>query len=128
MIKLIVNYCVMTREEAILQVNVILQIVNQRMYPVGWRIGQALFNMCYVNFPEQVDTLRGTDKDCFYKNDKKELFINALLEQFESKPTEDLQKEAFEAGRKDKLCIHLDDEWDNQFLYKAFEDYLKDIK
>jgi hypothetical protein len=73
----------MKRAEFTSKLDVILQLINQNMYPEKWRVGQALFNMCYVNFPEQVDTLRGTDKDCFYICDRKEIFINALIEQYE---------------------------------------------
>lgn len=73
----------MKRTEFISKLNVILQLINHGIYPKEWREGQALFNMCHVNFPEQVNRLRGTDKDCFYISDRKEIFTNALIEQYE---------------------------------------------
>lgn len=84
MVKLIVNYYVMTREEAKLKIDVILRLVNLHIFPERWRSGQALFNMCYVNFLEQTSKLRGTDVDCYNDDSKQELFINTLLERFKS--------------------------------------------
>jgi len=74
----------MNKDIIVGQINIIIQIVNQNMFPKEWRIGQAVFNMCYANFPQQVDTLRGTDKDCFHNNDKIQDFINGILEQYEN--------------------------------------------
>ena len=42
------------------------------------RKGQILFNVAYDFFPEEVDKIRGTDIDCFYKDEKQEEFLKEL--------------------------------------------------
>ena len=42
------------------------------------RYGQDVFNKCYMKFPHSVNTLRGTEYDCFYKDDKVDLFLEKL--------------------------------------------------
>ena len=46
--------------------------------PSFWRLGQAVFNYAYDAFPDQADKLRGTEKDCYYRDDKVNEFLNAL--------------------------------------------------
>ena len=41
-----------------------------------WRWGQCIFNAYYTFFPEESNKLRGTDDDCFYRNDKVEKFLS----------------------------------------------------
>lgn len=107
----------MTKEEVLGRIDVIIQIIQQRMYPKEWRKGQAVFNLFYINFPQKVDKIRGTDKDCFHKEDRVEVFINDILEQFNDfESIKDLEKEAFEAGRKGS---------GRSLDYLTFEDYLK---
>lgn len=43
------------------------------------RYGQAMFNEAYSMWPEFVNTIRGTDDDCFYRDDK----VKAFLSHFE---------------------------------------------
>lgn len=42
------------------------------------RYGQAIFNIAYDFFPHEVNTLRGTLDDCFYKDDRVEGFLTKL--------------------------------------------------
>ncbi len=46
--------------------------------PKEWRRGQAYFNYAYEMFPEVVDEIRGTDRDCFYRNDRIGIFLEEL--------------------------------------------------
>lgn len=41
-----------------------------------WRWGQCIFNAYYTFFPEESNKLRGTDDDCFYRDDKVEKFLS----------------------------------------------------
>ena len=41
-----------------------------------WRWGQCIFNAYYSFFPNEVNELRGTDDDCFYRDDKIEAFLS----------------------------------------------------
>ena len=41
-----------------------------------WRWGQCVFNAYYTFFPEESNKLRGTDDDCFYRDDKVEKFLS----------------------------------------------------
>lgn len=111
----------MLKEEIQAQIKVIIQIIQQGMYPREWRKGQAVFNLFYINFPEQCNKLRGSDKDCFYNDNKVELFINSVEEQLKSaKSIQDIEREAFEAGRSSQYIMY-----DYDFDYETFEDYLK---
>lgn len=42
------------------------------------RYGQAIFNISHTMFPQEVNTLRGTLDDCFYKDDRIEGFLAKL--------------------------------------------------
>lgn len=57
--------------------NLMLHIAVQGK-PNDWRLGQAYFNYAYQYFPKEVDILRGTDRDCFYDDEKIPTFLNAL--------------------------------------------------
>jgi hypothetical protein len=93
MIKLIVNYCVMTREEI-----------------------QAQINGIYYALDFVTDDRRSY---CLTE-------IFRLQEQLLSaKLIQDLQEEAFEAGRK---YTSYSMGCPNTYIYETFEDYLKDIK
>ena len=41
-----------------------------------WRWGQGVFNAFYAFFPDECNKLRGTDDDCFYRNDRVEKFLS----------------------------------------------------
>lgn len=41
-----------------------------------WRWGQCVFNAYYTFFPDECNKLRGTDDDCFYRNDRVEKFLS----------------------------------------------------
>ena len=41
-----------------------------------WRWGQCIFNAYYAFFPDECNELRGTDDDCFYRDDKVEKFLS----------------------------------------------------
>lgn len=71
----------MESEEIInVKIDVILNIFQQGFYPKEWRRGQAIFNLFYVIFPSIVEQLRNTKFDCFYDNNKIEIFINKVKE------------------------------------------------
>lgn len=40
-----------------------------------WRWGQCVFNAFYAYFPEITDSIRGTNDDCFYDDNKVEKFL-----------------------------------------------------
>lgn len=40
------------------------------------RYGQAIFNEAYSLWPDFVNTIRGTDDDCFYKDEKVKDFLS----------------------------------------------------
>ena len=44
------------------------------------RLGQAVFNLAYLQWPKQVEELVGTDADCFYEDDLIEAFIKSLAQ------------------------------------------------
>lgn len=60
--------------------NIQLHIMVQNK-PKEWRLGQAYFNYAYELYPRDVDTLRGTNVDCFYDDTKIPYFLNALNKQ-----------------------------------------------
>jgi hypothetical protein len=41
-----------------------------------WRWGQCIFNAYYAFFPKECNILRGTEDDCFYRDDKVEKFLS----------------------------------------------------
>lgn len=49
--------------------------------PNEWRLGQAYFNYAYELYPRDVDTLRGSEVDCFYVDAKIPDFLDALNKQ-----------------------------------------------
>lgn len=49
--------------------------------PNEWRLGQSYFNYAYELYPRDVDTLRGTNADCFYDDAKIPEFLDALNKQ-----------------------------------------------
>lgn len=60
--------------------NVQLHIKVQNK-PKEWRLGQAYFNYAYEMYPRDTDTLRGTEVDCFYDDNKIPEFLDALTKQ-----------------------------------------------
>lgn len=44
-------------------------------YP-HWRWGQCIFNAYYYVFPEIADEIRGTEDDCFYRDDLVDKFLS----------------------------------------------------
>lgn len=42
------------------------------------RYGQAIFNAAYNKFPEATNKLRATEYDCFYDDNKVNIFLNQL--------------------------------------------------
>ena len=48
--------------------------------PQQIRYGQAIFNTAYKMYPDAVDKLRGTDLDCFYRDEKVDKFLDALAD------------------------------------------------
>lgn len=42
------------------------------------RYGQAVFNEAYILYPNETDQLRGTEFDCFYRDDKVNIFLEKL--------------------------------------------------
>ena len=46
--------------------------------PKEWRYGQAVFNIAYILFPEETDTFRGTSRDCYYDDNKVDIFLETL--------------------------------------------------
>ena len=42
------------------------------------RYGQIVFNEAHSMWPDFANELRGTDDDCFYRDDKVELFLSHL--------------------------------------------------
>ena len=60
--------------------NIQLHIMVQNK-PKEWRLGQAYFNYAYELFPRDVDTIRGTEYDCFYDDSKIGIFLFALNKQ-----------------------------------------------
>lgn len=42
------------------------------------RFGQAVFNISYKMYPKEADALRGTEVDCFYRDDRVEAFLTEL--------------------------------------------------
>ena len=57
--------------------NVALHIAVQNK-PKEWRLGQAYFNYAYKMFPKETDKLRGTDKDCFHRDELIPVFLEEL--------------------------------------------------
>ena len=60
--------------------NIALHIKVQNK-PKDWRLGQAYFNYAYELYPRDVDTIRGTEYDCFYDDSKIPIFLYALNKQ-----------------------------------------------
>lgn len=58
-------------------INKILKAANDR--PKEWRYGQAVFNYAYEFFPDIVNQLRGTYYDCYYINEKVDIFLKELI-------------------------------------------------
>ena len=58
----------------------IMKIAFQREFYGEERLGQAIFNATYNNYPELADSLRATVADCFYQDSKIIHFIDAILE------------------------------------------------
>lgn len=54
----------------------IISEANNR--PQHIRYGQAIFNIAYKMYPDVVNNLRGTDFDCFYRDENVDKFFNAL--------------------------------------------------
>lgn len=54
----------------------IKEMANNR--PKEWRYGQAIFNYAYKIFPTEVNKLRASEYDCFYRDDKVDLFLKEL--------------------------------------------------
>lgn len=52
-----------------------IKVMNK---PKEWRLGQAYFNYAYELFPLETDQLRGTKYDCFYLDDRINIFIEEL--------------------------------------------------
>ena len=46
--------------------------------PKEWRYGQAIFNISYILFPEETDQLRGGEFDCYYNDNKVDVFLEKL--------------------------------------------------
>ena len=57
--------------------NIPLHVAVQNK-PAEWRLGQAYFNYAYQMFPKETDKLLGTDKDCFYLDERIPIFLDAL--------------------------------------------------
>ncbi len=57
--------------------NTALHIAVQNK-PKEWRLGQAYFNYAYKMFPDETEKLRGTDKDCFYRDELIPEFLEEL--------------------------------------------------
>lgn len=60
--------------------NIQLHIMVQNK-PKEWRLGQAYFNYAYELYPRDVNTLRGSNVDCFYVDAKIPDFLDALNKQ-----------------------------------------------
>jgi len=80
---------IMINKEVQNLVGIIKQIVENNMFPKEWRVGQAVFNLCYMFLPNETDKLRGTDVDCFHNDNKVEIFIDSLLKQFDYEVNEE---------------------------------------
>ena len=59
----------------------IKEMANNR--PEDWRYGQAIFNYAYQLYPKETNELRGSEFDCFYRNDLVEIFLEKLNEKLE---------------------------------------------
>ena len=61
--------------------NIISEILNKaNSKPSNWRYGQAIFNYAFDILPYEVNLLRGTTYDCFYNNEKVDIFLEKLSE------------------------------------------------
>jgi len=58
--------------------SVIERIVKDK--PKYWRKGQAWFNIAYTLYPAEVDMIRGSENDCFYKDSRIKKFKECLFE------------------------------------------------
>lgn len=54
------------------------QIYDEHLRNTPIRLGQFVFNYTHTLFPEQVNTIRGTENDCFYINSRIPAFFKAL--------------------------------------------------
>ena len=52
--------------------------------PKHIRYGQSIFNESYKLYPKETDELRATQYDCFYNDDKVEIFLEKLNEKLEN--------------------------------------------
>jgi len=46
--------------------------------PDSWRYGQAVFNFALNEFPDEVNKIRATSQDCFYRDDRVAEFLITL--------------------------------------------------
>lgn len=46
-----------------------------------WRAGQAMFNVLHQLHPELANSIRGTENDPFYRNDKINDFLKAICDE-----------------------------------------------
>ena len=116
------------KETKLKQIDTVLFLIDNNVYPKEWRLGQAVFNMLYIVFPREVNKLRGTDADCFHKNDKIEIFIDAIKEQFEEVTFKSVQEKAFNAARDIDNPLGIPDYnievyGSLDMKYKTFEEY-----
>ncbi len=52
--------------------------------PQEWRYGQAIFNYAIISHKKEVNELRATEYDCFYDDNKVEIFLEKLNEKLEN--------------------------------------------
>ena len=57
----------------------ILHLVSARKYECE-RLGQAVFNICVILFPEKANEIRGTAKDCFHVDGRIDAFLDYVLD------------------------------------------------
>lgn len=43
------------------------------------RYGQSIFNESYKLYPKETNELRATEFDCFYRDDKVDIFLEKLI-------------------------------------------------
>lgn len=69
----------LSNQKAILWLNLIKE-AGEYMNRNNLRYGQSVFNTAHRNFPDEVASLAGTDKDCFYDDSKTGVFLEALID------------------------------------------------
>jgi len=54
------------------------EAINTHVKTPHIRVGQALFNRCHLKFPASTASLVGTTYDCYYNDDKIDIFLSRL--------------------------------------------------